>query len=109
MAAAASATESALSAAEASVVAVKAMNDNPPDGLPAAALPLNTGVALHFGEVFFGNVGAPAWLDFNVIGRAVNEASRVETLTKEVGRPCWSLAPSHRCWIGRWRRWARSH
>ena len=93
MAAAASAAERALRAAEASVVAVKAMNDNPPDGLPAAALLLNTGVALHLGEVFFGNVGAPARLDFNVIGRAVNEASRVETLTKEVGRPLLVTGP----------------
>ena len=48
--------------------------------------PLRTGIALHDGEVFFGNVGAPERLDFTVIGRAVNAASRVEALSKSLGR-----------------------
>lgn len=48
--------------------------------------PLRSGIALHLGEVFFGNVGSPERLDFTVIGRAVNEASRVEALTRELGR-----------------------
>lgn len=48
--------------------------------------PLKTGIALHDGEVFLGNIGAPGRLDFTVIGRAVNVASRVEALSKVVGR-----------------------
>ncbi len=83
----------ALAAAEKSVREVKALNDRPPDELPKAALPMNTGIALHLGEVFFGNVGSPSRLDFTVIGRAVNEASRVEALTKEVGRPLLVTGP----------------
>jgi adenylate cyclase len=47
---------------------------------------LRTGIALHEGEVFFGNIGAPERLDFTVIGPAVNEASRVEALQKKLGR-----------------------
>jgi adenylate cyclase len=48
--------------------------------------PIRTGIALHEGDVFFGNIGAPARLDFTVIGPAVNEASRVEALQKKLGR-----------------------
>jgi len=47
---------------------------------------LRAGIVLHEGEVFFGNVGAPDRLDFTVIGPAVNEACRVEALTKTIGR-----------------------
>lgn len=48
--------------------------------------PLRSGIALHEGEVFFGNIGAPERLDFTVIGPAVNEASRVEALNKTLYR-----------------------
>jgi adenylate cyclase len=47
---------------------------------------LQTGIVLHEGEVFLGNIGAPDRLDFTVIGPAVNEACRVEALTKTIGR-----------------------
>jgi adenylate cyclase len=47
---------------------------------------LRAGIVLHEGEVFFGNIGAPDRLDFTVIGAAVNEACRVEALTKTIGR-----------------------
>ncbi len=55
--------------------------------------PLRTGIALHEGDVFFGNVGAPERLDFTVIGREVNAASRVEALSKSLGRPILITAP----------------
>jgi adenylate cyclase len=48
--------------------------------------PLRTGIGLHLGEVFFGNIGAPRRLDFTVIGEAVNIASRIEGLCKPLGR-----------------------
>jgi adenylate cyclase len=43
-------------------------------------------IALHVGHVQYGNVGADARLDFTVIGRAVNEAARIELLCKELDR-----------------------
>ncbi|MEO1613830.1 MAG: adenylate/guanylate cyclase domain-containing protein, partial [Pseudomonadota bacterium] len=76
-----------LAAAREAQAAMAALNAAPPDDLVAEALPLTSGVALHLGEVFFGNVGAPNRLDFTVIGRAVNEASRVEALTKVLKTP----------------------
>ncbi len=42
-------------------------------------------MVLHFGEVVYGNVGAARRLDFTVIGRAVNEASRMEPLCDRLG------------------------
>ena len=49
------------------------------------ALPLD--IALHRGEVFYGNVGGGSRLDFTVIGPAVNEASRIEALCGVLDRP----------------------
>jgi len=51
-------------------------------GKPAVAVDL----ALHLGEVLYGNVGAVDRLDFTVIGPAVNEAARIELLCEPLGR-----------------------
>ncbi len=45
------------------------------------------GLALHVGDVMWGNIGAQRRLDFTVIGPAVNVASRLDTLSKELRRP----------------------
>ena len=49
-----------------------------------AALALD--IALHEGEVTYGNVGTAERLDFTAIGPVINEATRLEALCKEVGR-----------------------
>ena len=51
-------------------------------GKPVAPVDL----ALHVGEVLYGNVGAVDRLDFTVIGPAVNEVARIETLCEPLGR-----------------------
>ena len=38
-------------------------------------------------QIAFGNIGTKTRLDFTVIGPAVNQASRIQDLTKEMGIP----------------------
>ena len=58
-----------------------------PGDLPENVWPLRAGFALHAGEITFGNVGSRARLDFTLIGPAVNEAFRIEAMTKLLGQP----------------------
>jgi adenylate cyclase len=51
-------------------------------GLPA----IDFGLALHAGEVAYGNIGGRSRLDFTVIGPAVNFTSRMLERTKTSGR-----------------------
>jgi adenylate cyclase len=46
---------------------------------------INYGIALHLGEVGYGNIGGAERLDFTVIGPAVNLANRIEGLTRTLG------------------------
>lgn len=74
----------ALDAAERALEANRALNARRrAEGLPE----LDVDLVLHFGEVVYGNVGTGRRLDFTVIGRAVNEASRIEELCDDAMRP----------------------
>ena len=46
---------------------------------------LKFGIALHAGDVMYGNVGTADRLDFTVIGPAVNMTSRMERLCRHLG------------------------
>ena len=55
--------------------------------LATAAMPgLRFGLALHIGDVLYGNIGSGNRLDFTCIGPAVNFAARIEKLAGELGR-----------------------
>ena len=53
----------------------------------AASQPVATvDLALHVGEVLYGNVGAADRLDFTVVGPAVNEVARIEAWCEPLDR-----------------------
>lgn len=53
------------------------------DGLPVTDFDL----ALHVGEVLYGNIGSRDRLDFTVLGPAVNQASRIEAMCDALDQP----------------------
>jgi len=81
MAAVAEATLGAARAIQARVAALNAAETAA--GHPALALDM----ALHAGDLTYGNIGTADRLDFTVIGPAVNEATRLEGLCKVLGVP----------------------
>lgn len=66
--------------AQEAVAALNAARDQA--GQPVLALD----IALHRGEVMYGNVGTGTRLDFTLIGPAVNEAARLENLCASLDR-----------------------
>jgi adenylate cyclase len=76
------AAKRAFRAAQTANEAVRLMNEKRKLANSAA---IHHGIALHIGDVQYGNIGANRRLDFTVIGPAVNKASRVESLCKETG------------------------
>lgn len=70
----------AVTEAQQAMVALNERNDG------TGRAPLNYGIGVHVGDVMYGNIGSTSRLDFTVIGPAVNMASRLEALTKQLGR-----------------------
>ncbi|MBC8241426.1 MAG: adenylate/guanylate cyclase domain-containing protein [Alphaproteobacteria bacterium] len=72
-----------MAAGQDAFAAIKALNETrEAAGKPTMELHL----ALHIGDVLYGNVGVDERLDFTVIGPAVNEASRIEAMCGELDR-----------------------
>lgn len=53
-------------------------------GLPAE---IRCAVALHLGELTYGNVGSQDRLDFTIVGTAVNETARLDAVAKKLDEP----------------------
>jgi adenylate cyclase len=78
------ACQSALMAAEEALSSLRGLNA---ERHTRGEVPLSIGVALHVGQVMYGNIGARGRLDFTVISSAVNEACRLESLCKPLKVP----------------------
>ena len=75
---------SALGAARQAREAIAVLNQSRfEQGLPTTDMYLG----LHFGEVFYGNIGSKERLDFTVVGPAVNEVSRIAAMCRSVDQP----------------------
>jgi adenylate cyclase len=72
-------------AVQAAIDARSAIAERNVELLAAGREPLGFGIALHVGEVMYGNIGAVDRLDFTVIGPAVNLTSRIEALSRILG------------------------
>ncbi len=70
------------------VTAAQGILENISQSKSASGEPMSCVVALHYGEVTYGNVGAQARLDYTVAGKAVNEVVRLQELCKVEGRDC---------------------
>ena len=77
-------TAAALSAAREILARVEALNATE---AAAGHASLGLDMALHEGEVTYGNIGTADRLDFTIIGPVVNEATRLEGLCKELDTP----------------------
>jgi adenylate cyclase len=73
------ASRRALQALEAGFAALATLNA---ERAGRGEIPIDVGVALHIGQVMYGNIGARDRLDFTVISAAVNEACRLESMCK---------------------------
>jgi adenylate cyclase len=55
-------------------------------GVQTASGQLRFAVALHVGQILYGNIGGSTRLDFTCIGPAVNLAARIEKIAGQLGR-----------------------
>jgi adenylate cyclase len=82
----------AVAAAEGMAKGLEALNERRAEaGLPA----LQMGIGVHTGTVFAGNVGGRARFKYTIVGDAVNVASRVEGVNKELGTTILITAATH--------------
>jgi len=68
---------------KASVAMINMMDELNAKWLANGEKPLQLGIGLNSGTVVVGNIGSEKRMDYTVIGRVVNVASRLEVLTKE--------------------------
>ncbi len=78
------ACDAAITAAEDAITGLAALNAA---RAAQGKAPVHCGIAVHVGEVMYGNIGAAGRLDFTVIGPAVNLVTRLGHLGAELDQP----------------------
>lgn len=76
------APEHAVAAAREALARIASFNAALDEGEPR----LSVALALHLGDVNYGNIGIEGRLDFTVTGPAVNTVARLERLSKDLGK-----------------------
>lgn len=77
------AADAALAAAKDAVARVETGNS---ERRETGLREIGFGIALHMGDVVYGNIGGSSRLDFTVIGPAVNQAARIEAMCRTLDR-----------------------
>ena len=78
------ACKNAITAAHEASVRIKSVNQRREQESEPA---LGYGIALHVGDVTYGNIGTGNRLEFTVIGEAANLAARIESMCKPLDQP----------------------
>jgi adenylate cyclase len=76
----------ALDAAKEGLAALEQSNATERETAGPDGIILRAGIALHHGQVSYGNIGAGDRLDFTIIGPDVNLTSRIERICRLIGR-----------------------
>jgi adenylate cyclase len=79
--------DDALRAVQAGLEMVALVESLGPQWTPILGRPLKVGIGINSGEAVVGSIGSEVRADFTAIGDAVNLASRLEGLTKELDTP----------------------
>ena len=76
-------TEAALAASDEAFAALETRNAS---ALAKGGIELRFGLAIHLGDIAYGNIGGSGRLDFTCIGTAVNVAARLEGIAAKLGK-----------------------
>lgn len=95
-----SSEEACLAAISAAHEAVRRMSELNKRRVEKSEATLGYGLALHMGEVTYGNIGVPGRLEFTVIGAAANEAARLEGMCKELDTSILISQEFRKCFAG---------